>query len=334
MTNEETQYMPNAVQNETTTPSPQPRRGLKTGWKRVAIGGVSGIMVGSAAAYAATHLMSNDEPQTPTDNVDASKMATTVNDEMTYEDAFAAARDEVGAGGMFTWKGNVYSTYTPEEWDAMTPQEQLDYYASITGQEVPQAEPAAEAEAVAQVQPQEVHHYHHVVDDTPAQATAQHTADPVQHDQFIPGSDTHTTADNDVHVVAKSDVQQIDQDTYAQALEIDGHAAVAFGSEQSPEVVIIDINDNYDFDPQDVVIDIPNNQVMTGQEFVAQIQQQEPQQAVGYEQGTVDPEPVYDPGLQEVDYDPTMDPANDPGLMDSGMDTGYDMASDVAVYDC
>ncbi|MBR1725052.1 MAG: hypothetical protein IJ724_00105 [Muribaculaceae bacterium] len=332
MTNEETQYMPNAVQNENTTPSPQPRRGLKTGWKRVAIGGVSGVMIGSAAAYAATHFMGgNDEPAanddaTTADQAADHKMAQNVTDDMTFEEAFATARDEVGAGGVFTWKDNVYGTFTTDEWEAMTPHEQMDYFAAISGQEVPQHEPVAAAQPAAQ----EVHHYHHVVDDTPAQATAQHTADPVQQDQFIPGSDTHTTADSGIHIVGETETVQNNDGTvtHVTPIEAGGHAGIIMG-EQQPDVAIIDINDNMRLDQQDVIIDLQTGDSATIGEVYQAIEAEDPQQNVA--QDTADPEPVYDPGLQEVDFDP----ANDPTMMESGMDDpGYDMASDVAVYDC
>lgn len=334
MTNEETQYMPNAVQNENTTPSPQPRRGLKTGWKRVAIGGVSGVMIGSAAAYAATHFMGgNDEPAanddvTTADQAADHKMAQNVTDDMTFEEAFATARDEVGAGGVFTWKGNVYGTFTTDEWEAMTPQEQMDYFAAVSGQE-------ASEHIAAQPQVQEVHHYHHAVADQPAaQATAQHN-EANQGDHFIPNNDTHSTADSDVRIVATSEVEQVGDGTYAQHLEIDGHAAVALGDQQGPDVVVIDINDNRQLDPHDVIIDLQSEQVATVGDVVAQVQAQDPGYVTaGYEEATVDTEPTVDPNLHEVDYDP-MDPANDPMLMDDGIDDlGMDMASDVPVYDC
>jgi len=30
---------------------------------------------------------------------------------------------KLAAGGVFTWNGGIYSTYTKEEWDAMTEEE-------------------------------------------------------------------------------------------------------------------------------------------------------------------------------------------------------------------
>jgi hypothetical protein len=39
----------------------------------------------------------------------------TVNDEMSFEDAFSSAREELGAGGVFAWHGQYYSTFYAEE---------------------------------------------------------------------------------------------------------------------------------------------------------------------------------------------------------------------------
>lgn len=54
-------------------------------------------------------------------------VADSVTDDMTFAEAFAAARTEAGPGSVFTWRGNVYSTYTEAEWNAMTAEEQADY---------------------------------------------------------------------------------------------------------------------------------------------------------------------------------------------------------------
>ena len=42
-----------------------------------------------------------------------------VSDDMSFGAAFASARSQVGSEGVFQWRGNYYSTYTKEEWDAM-----------------------------------------------------------------------------------------------------------------------------------------------------------------------------------------------------------------------
>lgn len=50
-----------------------------------------------------------------------------VTDSMSFSQAFAAARAEVGAGGAFEWHGTVYSTYTAEEWKAMSSTERAEF---------------------------------------------------------------------------------------------------------------------------------------------------------------------------------------------------------------
>ena len=58
---------------------------------------------------------------------DNMSVASSVNDEMSFSEAFAAARSEVGAGGAFEWRGNVYGTYYAEEWNNMTAAEKAEF---------------------------------------------------------------------------------------------------------------------------------------------------------------------------------------------------------------
>lgn len=53
--------------------------------------------------------------------------ADNVNDDMSFSEAFAAARGEVGAGGAFVWHGNVYGTFNAQEWNAMSSEEQAEW---------------------------------------------------------------------------------------------------------------------------------------------------------------------------------------------------------------
>lgn len=50
-----------------------------------------------------------------------------VSDSMSFSEAFAAARAEVGPGGCFTWHGQVYGTYYENEWNAMSSSQQHDF---------------------------------------------------------------------------------------------------------------------------------------------------------------------------------------------------------------
>ena len=59
------------------------------------------------------------------------EVATSVDDSMTFSEAFAAARHEVGPGGLFTWHGHTYGTYYAEEWNAMSEDDKEQYWADV-----------------------------------------------------------------------------------------------------------------------------------------------------------------------------------------------------------
>ena len=66
-----------------------------------------------------------------------------VDDTMSFSTAFAAARAQVGAGGVFEWHGNLYGTYYVEEWDGMSNGQRSDFMARVTfpaDPEVPEIE--------------------------------------------------------------------------------------------------------------------------------------------------------------------------------------------------
>ncbi len=50
-----------------------------------------------------------------------------VDDNMSFGEAFAAARQQVGAPGVFEWHGRIYGTYYAEEWNAMSVAERGEF---------------------------------------------------------------------------------------------------------------------------------------------------------------------------------------------------------------
>lgn len=56
------------------------------------------------------------------------EFADTVTDDMSYGEAFGAAREELGQGGFFTWKGQHYNTYTKEEWDSFSDEDKKEFF--------------------------------------------------------------------------------------------------------------------------------------------------------------------------------------------------------------
>lgn len=106
-------------------------------WKHVAIGGAAGIMMGVAGAVVGTEGAEAAETgmnaANHTPDATGVPVAASVNDEMSFGEAFAAARAEVGAGGVFEWHGNTYNTYYAEEWEAMSPAEREGFFAAVAG---------------------------------------------------------------------------------------------------------------------------------------------------------------------------------------------------------
>jgi predicted small secreted protein len=68
-----------------------------------------------------------------TTNTNEPMVATHVTDEMSFDDAFKTARQEVGAGGYFEWNGNLYNTYYKEEWDNLSAKDREEYVATVYG---------------------------------------------------------------------------------------------------------------------------------------------------------------------------------------------------------
>lgn len=110
-----------------------------TDWKNVAIGSAAGIMFGAGTAYAAGKLADGDEATEESNNAETetgadahdvsvnSSDVASVNEGQSFSEAFEQARAEVGPGGVFCWHGGVYGTYTKDEWEAMSPEEQQQF---------------------------------------------------------------------------------------------------------------------------------------------------------------------------------------------------------------
>ena len=116
-------------------------------WVKIAGGAGTGLLLGSAAMLLMGSKLADGEMEPSDDNTaeqeDASVGSNTIGDgniplatsataDMTFEEAFDAARQEHGPGATFVWHGNVYSTYLAEEWKELTAQQQDDYVGHAT----------------------------------------------------------------------------------------------------------------------------------------------------------------------------------------------------------
>lgn len=90
----------------------------KETWKPVTIGGLTGILMGAGAIYGVQAMTSSSNDVAS--SADGGLKVATVSDSMSFNHAFEAARAQVGAGGVFTWRGHIFNTYTEAEWKAMS----------------------------------------------------------------------------------------------------------------------------------------------------------------------------------------------------------------------
>ncbi|MGN0036943.1 MAG: hypothetical protein ACI36X_06995 [Bacteroidaceae bacterium] len=157
-------------------------------WVKMAGSAGTGLLLGAASTLLVSATPSDPEemaevtgqhtsdhtpdPTPAATAIESVPVATGVTDEMSFSEAFAAARHEVGPGGAFEWHGNVYGTYYAEEWNAMSEAQQNDFYSHVTltpdaqpgttetaevvgvqTQPVAQTEPSVQTEPVAQTEP-------------------------------------------------------------------------------------------------------------------------------------------------------------------------------------
>lgn len=222
-------------------------------WKHVTLGGVSGILMGAGLLYAGQVVAATNtvvpEETADTETEEAQQVeganestlpVAQIHNEMSFGEAFAAARAEVGPGGVFIWHGGIYNTYTADEWNAMTPQQKNDFAHHVN--------PEVRAHEVP----------------TPTDAHPDVAVQPA------PDADVHTVSDtSDVHVVEQQIAQNFDMGDdvhivgYANA---EGHLVVGYDStgDGQADVAIIDMDGNLAPSDADVIMDREGNMARLG----------------------------------------------------------------------
>lgn len=244
--NEQNQVQaPAAVLNEETT---NPRNASR--WQTVTIGGVAGIAMGMAASRTYESLTAGDDAVELIEDgqggatADASTDATVtevhqaiVDQNLSFGDAFAAARAEVGAGGVFLWHGQLYNTYTAEEWQSMS-DAQRDAFAD-------------------DVQPylgQQTAQVHHTTTHTTSHVETSHTDEHVQ-----PATLTEdVAAEPEVHFLGVETREVNGQTINVGHMTVDqvNVALVDVDNDQVFDVRVVDANSNSQVDEGDDFADI------------------------------------------------------------------------------
>ena len=246
---------------------PQETKKEGSAWKQVTLGGVSGILMGAGLLYAgqaAAHELGKEETQEEgnTEDVVAPEPGETshtlenglkvaaVNDDLSFGEAFAQARAEVGPGGVFHWHGGIYNTYSADEWNAMTVEQKHDFAQQVQP-EIRPDELSTPTDANTQVVV--VHHVYH-------------------HEEAPTTADVHETAasSEDVHVVDQQTAQNFEQDGDVHIVgyaNVDGHLAVGYDTtgDGQADVAIIDVDDNHQLSDADIIVDNQGNAATVGE---------------------------------------------------------------------
>lgn len=130
-------------------PTAAPRTGISASQKKMgAIAAATVLLGGAVGLVLAGHKGPPEKPggETPTGGAQSSSPATLptdvdvagkVTDGMSFEQAFGAARDEVGVGGVFSWHGHWYNTFEKDEWAGLSLEQRQEYTEMITGEKLP-----------------------------------------------------------------------------------------------------------------------------------------------------------------------------------------------------
>ncbi len=241
----------------------------KFGWKQVAIGGTTGILLGTAATFL-MGMKKADDPVEPgkeeasEETAEATNqpawadgdiaVATGVTDDMSFNEAFAAARAEVGPGGAFEWHGNVYGTYYANEWNAMTPQERDEFGDHFSWNEHSAASDTHYASTGRSTSHHTDHTAHHTSSASNHASNTQTTAQDTQEDDEIEvitvDNPTHNPAGQTGNMVAQQPVDLDDMEIEVLGVTYDAENNMNYGelSFGGHEAVVIDIDGDQTFD--------------------------------------------------------------------------------------
>ncbi len=258
---EATQFEDNAssqtrVNNETAygTNKVEAKKPAKGGsLKRAVAGAGAGIVVGGAAAMLMgmklpdNNILNGDEdnskPEHPEWVDDQVPVANSVSDDMSFVDAFNAARAEVGPGGVFEWHGQIYSTYTSDEWNNMTAEERAEYGEHFSWNDIDSSN-----SDVAQNTTSASH----------TSSTAEHTATHQDSDDddievvSVTQGQTNTGGGSDTPIHTGEDIAGTTQESEIEVLGVvhDGDTGANIGGlmVDGQEVIVVDVDGDMNFD--------------------------------------------------------------------------------------
>ena len=252
-----------SVESET-IPSKEGKNGSST-IKSSILSGAAGAALGVVSTIlTSSTILHDDNVDGDNDNHDHNShqeevkidFATTVNDDMTFDEAFAAARQEVGPGGAFVWHGSDYGTYYGTEWNELTPEQQASFSQNAVAQQ-PLVEP---------------------VQTTTNQNGTEHNSQSSSQQSQQSHEETHEAQNEQQAEVVEVEVDGVYENVELEegvvvnigTATIDGHDAAFVDADQNGtfDIVAVDANDDGLFS-DDEIAELDQNSGMTVDNFNA-----------------------------------------------------------------
>ena len=191
----------------------------------------------AASASATEEVQEAPQPEDVLLATDEGVRVAQVNDDASFSEAFADARAQVGAGGVFEWRGHVYGTYYEEEWDNMTPEQRAQYqskidYGTIAGDNMNTGTDNATPTSASS--------------NTYTHASSTH-ATQQQGEAIAPNTEMVAESDVDIKVLGVETVEdETGRSRIMAGIEVEGHQGllVDVDNDQVMDVMMVDMNND------------------------------------------------------------------------------------------
>ena len=136
-----------APQPKPNQPTASNRKKISDETKRIllvsAAGLVAGSVIGAVAMNVKQHLATQEEPEEIPDLPEEANNESTglfdeglsgtmqADDSLSFGEAFANARQQLGASGIFKWHGKLYGTMYKDEWDNLSDEDRQQYAQQV-----------------------------------------------------------------------------------------------------------------------------------------------------------------------------------------------------------
>lgn len=203
---------------------------------------MTGILMGAGSMYATQRLTTDSA--TVVESSEQPLHEASVEGCKSFREAFQTARAELGAGGVFRWHGNIYNTYTAEEWNAMS-KEEKNLFAQRVKPEV----------SPADIDTNQITKQESAADEDVQVASVQQE-DPVAKAQVVADEAGEVQSDDDVRVIGFGDVNLADgRSVTVEELEINGQrvAVIDVDKDGVGDFAMSDLNHNQRADEGEVI---------------------------------------------------------------------------------